>query len=71
MILQLLNFPPTERNVFMPPILAVSDEDQPHSLIEDSQGNLVIAGRSNSQDYPTTVPAVGPGGTWDMYCVPN
>lgn len=39
--------------------------DQPHSLIEDSQGNLVIAGRSNSQDYPTTVPHVGPGGTSD------
>ena len=39
--------------------------DQPHSLIEDSQGNLVIAGRSNSQNYPTTVPHVGPGGTTD------
>lgn len=35
--------------------------DQPHSLIEDSQGNLVIAGRTNSKDYPTTVPKVGPG----------
>ena len=33
--------------------------DQPHSLIEDSKGNLVIAGRTNSQDYPTTVPKVG------------
>ena len=26
--------------------------EQPHSLIVDGQGNLVIAGRSNSSDYP-------------------
>ena len=47
-----------------------SDADQPHSLIVDPQGNLVIAGRSKSSDYPTypsTVPKViGPGGGWDI-----
>ena len=46
------------------------DADQPHSLIVDPQGNLVIAGRSKSADYPTypsTVPKViGPGGGWDI-----
>jgi gliding motility-associated-like protein len=26
--------------------------DQPHSLITDSQGNLILAGRSNSTNYP-------------------
>lgn len=31
-----------------------SKNDQPHSLIEDSKGNLVIAGRSNSSNYPST-----------------
>ena len=44
--------------------------DQPHSLVVDPQGNLVIAGRSTSSDYPTfpaSLPAViGPGGGWDI-----
>jgi hypothetical protein len=44
--------------------------DQPHSLVVDPQGSLVIAGRSNSSDYPTfpaSLPAViGPGGGWDI-----
>lgn len=29
-----------------------SGQEQPHSLIEDSQGNLIVAGRTNSPDYP-------------------
>ncbi len=41
-------------------------EDQPHSLIVDPQGNLVIAGRSKSSDYPVTVPLFGKGGAWDI-----
>jgi gliding motility-associated-like protein len=41
-------------------------EDQPHSLIVDPQGNLVVAGRSKSSDYPTTVPVYGGGGSWDI-----
>ncbi len=45
-------------------------EDQPHSLIADQQGNLIIAGRTKSANYPTypsTVPSVyGPGGGWDI-----
>jgi gliding motility-associated-like protein len=28
--------------------------EQPHSLVADAQGNLVVAGRTNSTDYPTT-----------------
>ncbi len=43
-----------------------SAEDQPHSLIVDPQGNLVIAGRSKSPDYPVTVPTFGKGGAWDI-----
>ncbi|MEO8763488.1 MAG: PKD domain-containing protein [Ginsengibacter sp.] len=50
-----------------------NSSEQPHSLIVDPQGNLVIAGRSkstNSADpalnYPTTVPVYGPGGGWDI-----
>lgn len=43
-----------------------SAEDQPHSLIVDPQGNLVIAGRSKSSDYPVTAPVFGDGGQWDI-----
>ena len=31
-----------------------SGNEQPHSLIVDNQGNLVIAGRSSSSNYPVT-----------------
>ncbi len=42
--------------------------EQPHSMICDPQGNLVIAGRSNASDYPLK-PAgnrVGIGGLYDI-----
>ncbi len=40
-----------------------SNEEQPHSLIADAAGNLIIAGRSNSPNYPTltNVPNTGSG----------
>ena len=40
-------------------------QEQPHSLIVDPQGNLIIAGRTNSSDYPTTVTPTG-GGLMDI-----
>ncbi|MGI8600768.1 MAG: PKD domain-containing protein [Chitinophagaceae bacterium] len=42
--------------------------EQPHSLVVDQQGNLVIAGRTNSAEYPTTgaVGTIGPGGGYDI-----
>src|SRR6185295_515782 len=47
-----------------------SAEEQPHSLIVDSQGNLVIAGTTRSSDYPTSRVAnprvFGGGGGWDI-----
>jgi gliding motility-associated-like protein len=41
--------------------LGGADAEQPHSMIADAAGNLVIAGRSNSPNYPllTTIPATG------------
>jgi len=42
-----------------------SNKDQPHSLFADPQGNLVIAGRSTSKNYPTTA-TFGPLGNWDI-----
>lgn len=43
--------------------------EQPHSLVVDAQGNLVLAGRSNSSNYPVTGGAagvIGPGGGFDI-----
>ncbi|UEG48550.1 PKD domain-containing protein [Ferruginibacter lapsinanis] len=43
--------------------------EQPHSMICDAQGNLVVAGRSNSNGrvpYPTTIPFIGTQGGYDI-----
>ncbi len=41
--------------------------EQPHSLIADGSGNLIIAGRTNSQNYPTTGSGlIGKGGGYDI-----
>ncbi len=42
--------------------LGGSGNEQPHSLVVDNSGNLIIAGRTNSPDFPT-VPA-GNGGNY-------
>ncbi|TCJ14635.1 hypothetical protein EPD60_10745 [Flaviaesturariibacter flavus] len=42
--------------------------DQPHSLWADRSGNLVIAGRTDSGDFPTTLTS-GPGGNYDIAIV--
>ncbi|OLY93732.1 gliding motility-associated C-terminal domain-containing protein [Cnuella takakiae] len=43
-----------------------SGNDQPHSLIVDAQGNLVIAGRTNSVNYPTTGANFGAAQQYDI-----
>lgn len=46
--------------------LGGSGIEQPHSLIVDGAGNLVMAGRTNSTDYPVTGPSHGGGGAYDI-----
>ena len=41
-------------------------QDVPQSLIVDNQGNLIIAGRTTSGNYPTTAPLIGAGGAYDI-----
>jgi gliding motility-associated-like protein len=41
-------------------------KDQPHSLIVDNQGNLYLAGRTNSSDYPVINNAGVAGGLFDI-----
>lgn len=43
--------------------LGGSGNEQPHSMICDPQGNLIVAGRSSSPNYPILTPQIGPGGT--------
>lgn len=45
--------------------------EQPHSLICDSQGNVILAGRTNSSNYPLKNPSgagsqIGPNGAYDI-----
>ncbi len=44
--------------------LGGSLNEAPHSMICDQAGNLIVAGRSNSQNFPGTL--VGPGGSYDI-----
>ena len=48
--------------------LGGSGNEQPHSMITDAAGNLIIAGRSNSANYPVRAFAgpIGSGGGWDI-----
>jgi hypothetical protein len=42
-------------------------KEQPHSLVVDDAGNLIIAGRTNSADYPTRgINTVGATGGFDI-----
>jgi gliding motility-associated-like protein len=42
--------------------------EQPHSLVVDGQGNLIIAGRTNSDNFPKRgVGQVGSGGGYDVF----
>ncbi|MES2429512.1 MAG: PKD domain-containing protein [Bacteroidota bacterium] len=50
--------------------LGGNGNEQPHSMMSDAQGNLVLAGRSNSNNgslaFPTTTAPQGPLGGYDI-----
>jgi gliding motility-associated-like protein len=48
--------------------LGGSGNEQPHSMIVDLQGNLIVAGRSSSDNFPLRggLPLIGPGGGYDI-----
>jgi len=46
--------------------LGGSSNDQPHSLVCDPSGQLVVAGRSNSSNYPVTANGTLAGGGYDI-----
>jgi gliding motility-associated-like protein len=46
--------------------LGGSANEQPHSLIVDASGNLIVAGRSNSANYPQRTNITSTGGNYDI-----
>ena len=47
--------------------LGGNGNEQPHSMICDAQGNLIVAGRTNSDSFPRTTPQIGSGGGFDIF----
>lgn len=62
----IIKLSPDGRNRIYATYIGGNGDDQPHSLIVDQQGNLVIAGRSNSSDYPVQGQTFGLGGGYDI-----
>ena len=62
----IMKLTPDGKNRVYATYIGGSGSEQPHSLIVDPQGNLILAGRTNSSNYPVTVPLVGSGGGWDI-----
>ncbi|MCO6496667.1 MAG: PKD domain-containing protein [Chitinophagaceae bacterium] len=65
----IIKLSPDGKNRIYATYIGGAGDEQPHSLIEDPFGNLVIAGRTNSQDYPVQpgrTSASGPGGGYDI-----
>ncbi|HEY4109276.1 PKD domain-containing protein [Puia sp.] len=51
--------------------LGGSGDEQPHSMIVDNSGNLVVTGRTSSTNFPPNLPGtlVGSGGGFDLFVV--
>ncbi len=64
----IFKFSPNGSNRLYATYLGGSGNEQPHSMITDAQGNLFIAGRTNSPNYPLRGFAgpIGPGGGFDI-----
>ncbi len=62
----LMKFNPNGTQRVFATYLGGNGNEQPHSLVIDNAGNLVLAGRSTSTNFPTTVPLIGTGGQWDV-----
>jgi len=61
----IMKLSPDGRNRIYATYIGGSAEEQPHSLIVDAKGDLILAGRSNSDNYPATT-KFGEGGGYDI-----
>jgi gliding motility-associated-like protein len=63
----IMKFSPTgTQRVYATYIGGSTGNEQPHSLVVDRNGDLIMAGRTTSSNYPTTSPKIGVGGGWDI-----
>ena len=62
----IMKLTPDGKNRVYATYLGGDNVEQPHSLVVDAQGNLILSGRTKSANYPTTVPVFGSGGGYDM-----
>jgi gliding motility-associated-like protein len=63
----LMKFNPNGSQALFATYLGGDGDEQPHSLVVDSRGNLIISGRTTSTNFPVTVPTFGPGGSFDIF----
>lgn len=63
----LIKLTPDGKNRVYATYLGGSGDEQPHSLIVDPAGNLIVAGRTTSSNYPLKgAGQIGPGGGFDI-----
>ncbi len=62
----IMKFTPNGSNRIYATYIGGSVNEHPHSMVVDPAGNLIIAGRTSSPNYPTTLPTIGPGGGYDI-----
>ena len=63
----IIRLSPNGSNRLFATYIGGSGDDQPHSLVVDGAGNLIIAGRSSSANYPVTGSGlIGGGGLFDI-----
>ncbi len=59
----IIKFNKTGSSILYGTYLGGDGDEQPHSLVVDGDGNLLIGGRTSSGDFPATVERYGPAGT--------
>ena len=63
----IIKLDPTGKNrVYATYLGGSKGNEQPHSLVCDADGNLIIAGRTTSSDYPVTIINSKLGSGWDI-----
>ena len=62
----LIKLSPDGVNRIFATYLGGSGNEQPHSMVSDGAGNLTIAGRTNSPNYPKIANQIGSGGGYDI-----
>jgi gliding motility-associated-like protein len=62
----IMKFSPDGKNRIYATYIGGGNNEVPHSLVADAQGNLIIGGRTTSTDYPVKSTIYGAGGGYDI-----